>query len=99
MEIATQESIRLLMQACENPGPVRQTAREAGPAPAATQNHRVAQASAKPVSRGRKVRCRCGRCRQCVEDARWERIFVEKFADPNYYTDPVTRGGSSLTSF
>src|SRR4051794_13723067 len=30
-------------------------------------------------------RCRCGKCRQCLDDARWERIFNEKFADPNYY--------------
>jgi len=28
----------------------------------------------------------------------WERIFAEKFADPNYYTGPVTHMASPLTS-
>jgi hypothetical protein len=27
----------------------------------------------------RKV-CKCGTCKSCVDDARWERIFQEKFA-------------------
>jgi hypothetical protein len=43
--------------------------------------------------------CRCSQCPQCLEDARWERIFAEKFADPNYYTGPVVRSGSPLTAF
>lgn len=30
-------------------------------------------------------RCRCGCCQTCIENARWERIFQEKFADPDYY--------------
>jgi hypothetical protein len=30
-------------------------------------------------------RCACGVCSFCTENARWERIFKEKFADPNYY--------------
>src|ERR1035437_9472012 len=42
------------------------------------------------ASKGRRTRCKCGQCQQCLEDARWERIFVEKFADPNYYNGPVT---------
>ncbi len=32
-----------------------------------------------------KRRCACGVCRDCVENARWERVFAEKFADPDYY--------------
>jgi hypothetical protein len=28
----------------------------------------------------------------------WERIFAEKFLDPNYYTGPVTHMASPLTS-
>jgi hypothetical protein len=47
----------------------------------------------------RRKYCQCGQCRQCLENARWERIFAEKFADPDYYTGPVVRSGSSLTSF
>jgi hypothetical protein len=30
-------------------------------------------------------RCTCGTCKQCLENARWERIFNEKFGDPDYY--------------
>ena len=31
-------------------------------------------------------RCQCGQCAACRDNARWERIFQEKFADPTYYT-------------
>ena len=36
-------------------------------------------------------------CRTCSDNARWERIFQEKFADPSYYSNPITRNGSSLS--
>jgi len=29
--------------------------------------------------------CRCGLCRTCRENARWERVYNEKFADTGYY--------------
>ncbi len=38
--------------------------------------------SAQPSTRRR---CNCGVCSFCMENARWEKIFKEKFADPNYY--------------
>jgi hypothetical protein len=41
-------------------------------------------------------RCRCGACPRCQEEARWERIFNERFADPNYYTRRPAQFGSSL---
>ena len=41
-------------------------------------------------------RCECGRCAPCIENARWERIFQEKFADPNYYVKAPIRHASSL---
>jgi hypothetical protein len=31
--------------------------------------------------------CHCGSCHTCLENARWERIFNEKFADPSYYEE------------
>jgi hypothetical protein len=43
-----------------------------------------------------KPRCKCGLCLKCVEEARWERIFQEKFADPDYYKPREPRQGSSL---
>ena len=45
-----------------------------------------------------KQRCRCGKCGPCEDAARWERIFQEKFADPEYYTRRVPRQSSSLSS-
>lgn len=41
-------------------------------------------------------RCRCGTCQRCVEEARWDRIYNERFADPNYYKNRPTTFGSSL---
>ena len=32
-----------------------------------------------------KRNCRCGHCGDCIENARWERVFQAKFADPDYY--------------
>jgi hypothetical protein len=53
----------------------------------------------KPILRAHKVpRCPSGcTCRTCTDNARWERIFQEKFADPGYYSNPTTRNWSSLS--
>ncbi len=48
----------------------------------------------KPVRARR--RCQCGTCAACLDDDKWERIFKEKFQDPDYYKPRPTRGGSSL---
>jgi hypothetical protein len=65
---------------------------------ALVRRHRGAQDANRPVSNDRRIRCQCGRCQQCLDNARWERIFAEKFADPNYYTRRVVRYTSPLTS-
>jgi hypothetical protein len=49
-------------------------------------------------SERRRPHCRCGQCRQCLDEARWERIFAEKFADPEYYTRRHVRCISPLES-
>lgn len=41
-------------------------------------------------------RCRCGHCAYCIDNARWERIFEEKFADPGYYDRLDIRYNSTL---
>lgn len=46
---------------------------------------RAARTAGKAPKRGRSG-CRCGRCARCADNARWERIFAEKFADPDYYS-------------
>jgi len=44
-------------------------------------------------------RCRCGQCRNCQENARWERIFQEKFANSDYYHHDIRiRYASPLSS-
>ena len=62
------------------------------------QRNRIQAPMPTRVARPNKVsRCLPGcTCRTCQDNARWERIFREKFADPNYYSDPITRNGSSL---
>ncbi len=40
--------------------------------------------------------CACGNCRECVENARWERVFNEKFADPDYYKERPLRFASPV---
>jgi hypothetical protein len=84
MELASQDSIRQLLPGCGNPGRVRV--------------HGDVRHYSEPVNKGRKMRCKCGRCQQCLDDARWERIFAEKFADPTYYNRPLTRLKSPLAS-
>jgi excisionase family DNA binding protein len=44
-----------------------------------------------------KQQCLCGSCKPCQDAARWERVFQEKFADPDYYSRRVSRHGSSLS--
>jgi hypothetical protein len=41
-------------------------------------------------------RCHCGSCQRCQEEARWDRIFNERFADPDYYKKRQPRFGSSM---
>ena len=44
-------------------------------------------------------RCHCGQCRNCMENARWERIFQEKFANSDYYHHDIrVRYASPLSS-
>lgn len=41
-------------------------------------------------------RCDCGQCKVCVGNARWDRIFKEKFDSPGYYGRLVVRHSSPL---
>jgi len=59
-------------------------ANPAGPGP--SRQHRAARIS----------HCECGSCPNCQENARWERIFQEKFADPDYYRPRPIRRASPL---
>jgi hypothetical protein len=43
--------------------------------------------------------CVCGGCATCLENSRWERIFNDKFADPNYYGPRPAPLGSSLNAW
>ena len=52
---------------------------------------RTAPGRRTPAGGSRAQRCDCRVCPACLENARWERIFQEKFADPNYYNQPLRR--------
>ena len=84
MELASQEILDAL-----RPG-VLPRPRKPGP--------RMARAKEDAVRyHAKSRRCRCGICAACIENARWERIFQEKFADPDYYAHSRLPGhGSSL---
>ena len=60
-------------------------------------SNKDSMAAQRTVNRGPKARrCRCGVCQRCVEEARWERIFKERFADPDYYNARPVQFGSSM---
>jgi hypothetical protein len=84
MELSSPESIRALIAAHGNPTRIHK--------------HDGTQDIARSARKSRRMTCRCGHCPQCLDNARWERIFVEKFADPAYYTRSVIRIASPLTS-
>lgn len=57
---------------------------------------RVLQGCEPPAHKAKKRMCRCGVCATCQDNARWERIFQSKFADPDYYVRRVIRHNSPL---
>ena len=89
MELSSPATIQLLMQDCRKPA-VRRNRGEG-------QVDRSPCYTVRSTVRGRS-RCKCGQCSQCRDDARWDRIFAEKFEDPEYYSRPVVRIASPLTS-
>ena len=61
-----------------------------------TAGQAVVQRNTSPAHM-RRGQCKCGSCTRCLDNARWERIFREKFEDPDYYRQPRSRvSGSSL---
>lgn len=74
------------------------------PAPRAADKATKARAGCGPggVRHGRstdrqpRLSCKCGECKWCLSNARWDRIFAEKFDDPTYYGTLKVRHNSSL---
>jgi hypothetical protein len=84
MQLGTEQTIQSLLASIEQPA--RGTRQRTPPV-----------IKSKPVRPYRVSGCTPGcTCRTCSDNARWERIFQEKFADPSYYSNPTTRNGSSL---
>jgi hypothetical protein len=68
--------------------------------PAAAAKSQGTAISAHPIHLPKRLkisRCRCGVCHTCSEEARWDRVFQEKFADPTYYGDRPPRFSSPLS--
>lgn len=85
MQLSTSETIQSLLASLGQPE--RHVRRRA-----------TVELNPKPVRPHKPSGCPLGcTCRMCSDNARWERIFQEKFADPYYYSSPVTRNGSSLS--
>lgn len=58
------------------------------------------KAFAKPVGLPKRLRrqgCGCGACQSCLENARWEKIFNERFADHSYYRNRGPQFSSPLS--
>lgn len=89
MELATPEVVRIIVDS-------GQQAHRRVP-----RRSKLSLSIIEPLAAPRRVqspRCRCGVCATCVENARWERIFQEKFADPGYYGFRAPSPVSSLSS-
>jgi hypothetical protein len=77
---------------------------DAAPAPRKAAVHAPSRVDPVPQARLTKSRrasgrCHCGQCRNCQENARWERIFQEKFANSDYYHHDIRiRYASPLSS-
>jgi hypothetical protein len=56
--------------------------------PAPTAANEPAEQNLHRGNRRSRRRCHCGRCHRCIENARWDRIFNEKFLDLDYYAGP-----------
>jgi hypothetical protein len=66
----------------------------------AVRSPNAEKAFAKAVSLPKRLRrqgCACGACQTCLENARWERIFNEKFADHSYYRNRGPQFSSPLS--
>jgi len=87
MQLSTTQTIEALLASIAQP-------------PRSQRNRVQAPIPARMARPNKVVRCLRGcTCRTCSDNARWERIFQEKFADPDYYSDPITRNGSSLADY
>ncbi len=62
----------------------------------APRRSRIATAPMRAAQNSTRKRCQCGVCTFCLENARWEKIFKEKFADPNYYKGMPIKFSSPL---
>jgi hypothetical protein len=85
MQLGTSQTIEALLASIGQP--VRGSRHRASPV-----------VNLKPARAHKASRCAPGcTCRVCADNARWERIYQEKFADPGYYSNPTSRNGSSLS--
>jgi hypothetical protein len=86
MELASRSLVEELARTGHS-GPKRRRAAQQRPA--------MLPVASGPADRQRP--CKCGTCARCRDNARWERIFQEKFADPTYYQECAPKQGSSLS--
>jgi len=100
MEFATDQTIAELFASQDR----RRYVRNGGPKLAKPLSHDgtppATSGASKIAPACKKFNCRsgkCGTCARCLDNAKWERVFNEKFADPNYYKGSQIRNGSSLS--
>jgi len=92
MELADKEVVLAYLASFGQPMPTRKPKER----PSVSIESRIPR---RRVVSSERTKCACGQCRQCEDNARWERIFNERFADPEYYSPRPTNQGSSLNSW
>jgi hypothetical protein len=85
---------RLLLVWRESSSPGRERAPASLARPPEATALQTAPPPVKRTSTGRI--CACGQCARCLDNARWNKVFEEKFADPSYYAGLSVRRQSSL---
>jgi hypothetical protein len=92
LALSTRDDIAALLQTLDTP---KREGRTRSALKAEQAREQLRRRAGVPKSR---ERCRCGSCPSCQEDARWDRIFTEKFADPTYYAERLPSLGSPLAT-
>lgn len=94
------------VSACEGPAPVEVVladlaaiAQLTEDRPSSEPARRRQEGREAPARSSKSRRCTCGKCRACIDNARWESVYQEKFADPFYYALREPKQTSALNGF
>ena len=85
MELAKGQAVEALLSAMSRRRHVRNAVKNSSIPARLESTVSANEAECKTAPDGNKLRCdsgKCGTCARCLDNAKWDRIFNEKFADP-----------------